>query len=223
MYLNVSQIHENVAGGFILFWRHHSQHLGHGSWWIMAVITNADAGCLHVHCLPQLLLRGELHLSNVHLMLRWVHWDGNHTALWKCTKRAKVHDAASRIMTFHLFREIILNILNQHTSLLWFFVLLKSQPWVEQRSAGWVVGWLNVSCILSVVSQSAWQKSWSSSIPSIFQLVFNKMLAWEPDFCIKSLSCRYHSPMSCENSGWSLSALWWILEKTPDLWQVRNC
>ena len=111
-------------------------------------------------------------------------------------------------------------ILVQHTSLLWFFVLLKSQPWVEQRRAGWVVGWLNVFCIHL---RHLWQKARSSSIPRIFHFDFNKMLAWEPDFCIKSLSCRYHSPMSCENSGWSLSALWWILEKTPDLWQVRNC
>ena len=215
-----------MADGFILFGgiigRRNTWAMDHGGSWqwspllklaaFMFIVSRSCSSVGNFTC-PTCISWSQ---SDALSTLRW-----KNTASWQCTKRAKVHDTASRIMTFYLFHEIILV---QHTSLLWFFVLLKSQPSNNEVLAGWLGGWMS-SAFLSIISQSASQKSRSSSsIPCVFHFDFlQKMLARPPDFCINSLSCRYHSPISCENSGWSLSALWWILEKNRDLWQVRNC
>lgn len=94
------------------------------------------------------------------------------------------------------------------------------KPTLSRTTECWLGGWM-AECLLHSLRYLSTSRS--SSIHRIFHFDFNKMLARQPDFCIKSLSCRYHSPMSCENSGWSLSVLRWVLEKHRALFKVRNC
>ena len=205
------QIHENVAGSFILFWRHHSQHLGHGSWWIMAVIAIA-AGCLHVHCLPQLLLRGELHLSNVHLLLRWVHWDGKTHSIVKMHKESK---GAWHSITNHDISSFLWN----HTSSTHESPLILravEKPTLSWTTECWLGGWM-AECLL----------------PSLRQ----DLLPFPASFSLISTKCWLGSRTSVSSLYLVDTTLPWVAKipveasvrcgeswrKTPDLWQVRNC